>query len=212
MRGLQPDSVDHSPAPALLCKSPQTTTNAVQIITASLGVPRQCTIGVLWVVMVWLLDIFAVWDGNSVSGSQQVVDSMEARCDSHLSDITQCPRTSIRLFSYFCFNNFNKMKYFSSILFSAASVAAFPSYWAQQLDKVQPGVLESEQIKRAVEHLQENRAVDETNCGPVPCTVFNEKEQFVSIDGEHAFVAPISGDLRGPCPGLNAAANHGYSE
>jgi len=51
---------------------------------------------------------------------------------------------------------------------------------------------------------------DETNCGPIPCTTFNEAEQFVSIDGEHAFVAPVKGDKRGPCPGLNAAANHGY--
>ncbi|KAH7346606.1 Chloroperoxidase [Rhexocercosporidium sp. MPI-PUGE-AT-0058] len=56
----------------------------------------------------------------------------------------------------------------------------------------------------------ENRAVEETNCGPVPCLVFNEKEQFVSIDGEHSFVPPTSIDPRGPCPGLNAAANHGY--
>ncbi|KAL2064663.1 hypothetical protein VTL71DRAFT_3801 [Oculimacula yallundae] len=103
------------------------------------------------------------------------------------------------------------MKYFYSVLYSAASVAAFPSYWAQQLDKAQPGILESEHIKRAVENLQQNRAVDETNCGPVPCSVFNAEEQLVSITGEHAFVAPVKGkDLRGPCPGLNAAANHGY--
>lgn len=33
-----------------------------------------------------------------------------------------------------------------------------------------------------------------------------------AVTGEHAFVAPdfASGDQRGPCPGLNALANHGY--
>ncbi|RAO70416.1 uncharacterized protein BHQ10_006428 [Talaromyces amestolkiae] len=34
----------------------------------------------------------------------------------------------------------------------------------------------------------------------------------IKVTGEHAFVAPdfASGDQRGPCPGLNALANHGY--
>lgn len=41
---------------------------------------------------------------------------------------------------------------------------------------------------------------------------FNEKLQHVSTTGKHAFVAPdlAGGDQRGPCPGLNAMANHGY--
>lgn len=53
---------------------------------------------------------------------------------------------------------------------------------------------------------------DETNCGPLPCTVFNEKEQFVDVSSKtgHQFIAPKPSDRRGPCPGLNAAANHGY--
>lgn len=36
--------------------------------------------------------------------------------------------------------------------------------------------------------------------------------QPVDVWGEHAFVAPDfdAGDQRGPCPGLNALANHGY--
>jgi hypothetical protein len=41
-------------------------------------------------------------------------------------------------------------------------------------------------------------------------TGFSASEQYVSNKGEHAFVAPGSSDLRGPCPGLNAMANHGY--
>ncbi len=32
------------------------------------------------------------------------------------------------------------------------------------------------------------------------------------VSGEHEFVPPnfAAGDVRGPCPGLNALANHGY--
>lgn len=39
---------------------------------------------------------------------------------------------------------------------------------------------------------------------------FNAATQYVSTTGAHAFVAPGPGDQRGPCPGLNAMANHGY--
>lgn len=43
-------------------------------------------------------------------------------------------------------------------------------------------------------------------------TNFNAQEQYVSTKGEYAFVPPNfdAGDQRGPCPGLNALANHGY--
>ena len=41
---------------------------------------------------------------------------------------------------------------------------------------------------------------------------FDPSTQYVSTTGPHAFVAPdlTGGDQRGPCPGLNALANHGY--
>lgn len=39
---------------------------------------------------------------------------------------------------------------------------------------------------------------------------FNAALQYVSNKGAHAFVAPGLGDARGPCPGLNAMANHKY--
>lgn len=40
---------------------------------------------------------------------------------------------------------------------------------------------------------------------------FNAAAQHVSTEGPHAFIAPGPGDARGPCPGLNAMANHsGY--
>ncbi|EME42780.1 hypothetical protein DOTSEDRAFT_176075 [Dothistroma septosporum NZE10] len=48
------------------------------------------------------------------------------------------------------------------------------------------------------------------NCGVVDCLVFNANEQFVSTTGQYAYASPSAGQIRGPCPGLNAAANHGY--
>ena len=41
-------------------------------------------------------------------------------------------------------------------------------------------------------------------------TTFDPTSQHVSTTGQYAFVAPADGDQRGPCPGLNALANHGY--
>ena len=41
-------------------------------------------------------------------------------------------------------------------------------------------------------------------------TIFDPTSQHVSTTGKYAWVAPGAGDQRGPCPGLNALANHGY--
>ena len=43
-------------------------------------------------------------------------------------------------------------------------------------------------------------------------STFDPASQLVSTTGAHAWVAPnfAAGDQRGPCPGLNALANHGY--
>ncbi|KJX95846.1 oxidase like protein [Zymoseptoria brevis] len=39
---------------------------------------------------------------------------------------------------------------------------------------------------------------------------FDPSTQLVSTSGDHEFRVPGDGDIRGPCAGLNAAANHGY--
>lgn len=44
----------------------------------------------------------------------------------------------------------------------------------------------------------------------VTSPTFNAKEQYVSTKGKYKWVAPGPTDQRGPCPGLNALANHGY--
>jgi hypothetical protein len=46
----------------------------------------------------------------------------------------------------------------------------------------------------------------------VPPAGFNAKEQLVNVGAGsgHEWQSPGSGDLRGQCPGLNAAANHNF--
>jgi hypothetical protein len=41
---------------------------------------------------------------------------------------------------------------------------------------------------------------------------FDLKDQYVDVTdgGPNPFKSPAQGDLRGQCPGLNAAANHGF--
>jgi len=52
----------------------------------------------------------------------------------------------------------------------------------------------------------------EGNSGPIPSLSFNPADQFVDVrpGTTHQFLAPGPNDKRGPCPGLNAAANHGF--
>ncbi|KAH6663854.1 hypothetical protein B0J14DRAFT_630715 [Halenospora varia] len=52
----------------------------------------------------------------------------------------------------------------------------------------------------------------EGNSGPIRSLQFNAADQFVDVKpgSAHPFVAPGPNDKRGPCPGLNAAANHGF--
>ncbi|KAG8786643.1 hypothetical protein FRC12_016428 [Ceratobasidium sp. 428] len=46
--------------------------------------------------------------------------------------------------------------------------------------------------------------------GLFPSTTFDPVKQKVDVTGAYAFQPPKAGDKRGPCPGLNALANHGY--
>ena len=63
--------------------------------------------------------------------------------------------------------------------------------------------------KRALEDPESTKKQHERGLGNAPFTTFNEN-QLIDVTGEHAWVAPGPNDLRGPCPGLNALANHGY--
>ncbi|CZT08092.1 uncharacterized protein RCO7_09573 [Rhynchosporium graminicola] len=76
----------------------------------------------------------------------------------------------------------------------ASEVAAFP------------GVLQAATRAKADRHIEGRQGA------PDLTPIFNEKLQHVSNTGKHVFLAPdfAAGDQRGPCPGLNAMANHGY--
>ena len=56
---------------------------------------------------------------------------------------------------------------------------------------------------------EQNNEKRQSGPGNIPFTTFNEN-QLIDVTGDHAWVAPGPNDLRGPCPGLNALANHGY--
>jgi hypothetical protein len=53
--------------------------------------------------------------------------------------------------------------------------------------------------------------IDRPNTG-LPPSGFNAKDQYVDVtdSGPNPWKAPGPNDTRGQCPGLNAAANHGF--
>ncbi|KAL2071215.1 hypothetical protein VTL71DRAFT_12450 [Oculimacula yallundae] len=87
-----------------------------------------------------------------------------------------------------------------------------------------PTVMEAVQNGETLESFQKRQAVypnvgpplfttDRDNCGSHgKCTVFDAKDQFVDVraGSGHEFKSPGTNDKRGQCPGLNAAANHGF--
>lgn len=97
------------------------------------------------------------------------------------------------------------MKYTTAVLGAIAlcvsEVAAFPAATLEYAAKAGRDAVVAADIEKAVAKYRSKRAVG-----------FNATAQYVSTHGQHAFVAPnlSGGDNRGPCPGLNAMANHGY--
>ncbi|KAI5360403.1 Putative chloroperoxidase [Septoria linicola] len=56
----------------------------------------------------------------------------------------------------------------------------------------------------------QQQMMDAVDAKPNPSSSFNADLQRISVSGIHEWRAPREGDARGPCPGLNALANHGY--
>jgi len=82
-----------------------------------------------------------------------------------------------------------------------SSVSAFPAI-----------ALEAAQVAaRDVKISEQERSAHERRLNGI-LPGFNAAEQLIDVSGEHAFTPPDfdAGDLRGPCPGLNALANHNY--
>jgi hypothetical protein len=63
-----------------------------------------------------------------------------------------------------------------------------------------------------LQHLEEAGASArrEKRQTPYSTPPFDAQAQYVDTTGPYSFVAPGPNDQRGPCPGLNALANHGY--
>lgn len=66
-------------------------------------------------------------------------------------------------------------------------------------------------LKRAENLLSSRQAgADAATAIFEPIPIFNAQRQYVNVSkgSGHEYVPPGRGDLRGPCPGLNAFANH----
>ena len=63
-----------------------------------------------------------------------------------------------------------------------------------------------------LQHLEEAGASGrrEKRQTPYNTPPFDAQAQYIDTTGPYSFVAPGPNDQRGPCPGLNAMANHGY--
>ncbi|KAH7341385.1 Chloroperoxidase [Rhizoctonia solani] len=55
-----------------------------------------------------------------------------------------------------------------------------------------------------------NAVTSKRQSNVAPLATFDPVKQKIDVTGEHAFKPPVESDKRGPCPGLNALANHGY--
>jgi hypothetical protein len=94
----------------------------------------------------------------------------------------------------------------SLILASALGAAAFPGMKTGGIPLEIRALLDNPQgldlVKRQQDALGTSRA--ESNCGTRLCPTFDEKDQEVSVSGEHKYIKPGPGDIRGPCPGVRS--------
>lgn len=110
----------------------------------------------------------------------------------------------------------------SLILACAVGAMAFPTM-KDGLEPMIRDVLHNAE-KRSLMTRQDYLGISrgESNCGTRACPTFDPKgryrkhmymqpvadratqDQFVTVSGEHAYASPAAGDIRGPCPGLNA--------
>lgn len=93
----------------------------------------------------------------------------------------------------------------TSFLAAVPTVQAFPS-----LAQRNPGAESYISPEIQIRARQLNSSED--NCGPIPCVFFDSEEQYVNVElvSANQYVAPGPGVIRGPCPRLNAAANHDF--
>lgn len=90
------------------------------------------------------------------------------------------------------------MKFWSTLLVLSSSclAGAFPTLSARNLEGLTAEKLQ-DAIEAVAKYQNEKRLIINTN-------------KPIQVTGKYAFQAPGKYDQRGPCPGLNALANHGY--
>lgn len=96
------------------------------------------------------------------------------------------------------------MKFIHSFVALSSSISlvdAFPALDARNFDARNLDRRSIENLSEAVKNIQDY--VKDQN-------VFVNPSKPIDITGRHKFQAPSGSDQRGPCPGLNALANHGY--
>jgi len=96
---------------------------------------------------------------------------------------------------------------FLAVLYQACTAVAFPGLAALPLHPNGPNIVPRQSLPSNLP-----LSSQEGNSGPIPSLLFDPVDQFVDVrpGTAHAYVPPKSTDERGPCPGLNAAANHGF--
>jgi hypothetical protein len=101
------------------------------------------------------------------------------------------------------------MKFTTSALLSALAPlsAAFPAALMKEAIENDPQI-----AARALELIERQQGADAATALFEPANTFNAEKQYIDISegSGHEYVAPGPNDLRGPCPGLNAFANHGF--
>ena len=112
-----------------------------------------------------------------------------------------------------------KLSAFVLMGLAAQQASAFPSYLSEAMIQIRNADRNSQIEEKRCPHAKreaEASAEAEPGCpyakrqAPGITPPFDGQQQYVSNTGAHAFVAPGPNDQRGPCPGLNAMANHGY--
>lgn len=101
------------------------------------------------------------------------------------------------------------MKFTTSALLSALAPlsAAFPAALMKEAIENDPQI-----AARALELIERQQGADAATALFEPANTFDAEKQYIDISegSGHEYVAPGPNDLRGPCPGLNAFANHGF--
>lgn len=106
------------------------------------------------------------------------------------------------------------MKFTSSYAWWSSLVplaGAFPAAVMEQAAQDPSVVTRANEIFEQLQERQSVKSADAATAIFEPVPMFNENQLIdVSDSGPNAWMAPTSSDLRGPCPGLNAFANHGF--